>query len=68
MRELLGENEYGLIVENTDESLYEGIKYLLDDPARLLRYREAAKLRGERFSTRNTVEAVEEMLLELTGC
>lgn len=63
MREMLGNNsEYGLIVENSDDSLYEGIKYLLDNPSVLENYRKQAKIRSKVFSTKNTVFSVEEML------
>ena len=66
MKELLGEhNEYGLVTENDEAALYEGIKRLLDDPALLAHYREMAALRGRAFGTRETVRAVEEMLLDL---
>lgn len=65
MREMLGNNEYGLITENNEEALYEGIKKLLETPELLERYREQAKLRGMFFSTEKTVKAVEEMLRNL---
>lgn len=31
MKEILGESEYGLITENTEEALYEGMKKILSD-------------------------------------
>lgn len=66
MKEMLGENnEYGIITENNEEALYEGIKRLLDEPALLAHYKEKAIERGKMFSTEATVKAVEEMLLEL---
>ena len=66
MKEMLGENnEYGIVTENNEEALYQGIKNLLDDPALLDHYREQAVIRGQSFSTEATVEAVEEMLLSL---
>ena len=65
MREMLGDNEYGLITENDEEALYQGIKTLLDDPELLAHYRAQAALRGEKFSTTKTVKAVEQMLLNL---
>ena len=68
MREMLGDNEYGLITENSEEALYEGIKRLLDDPALLAHYKEMALKRGEYFCTDSTVHAVEEMLLGLLSC
>ena len=66
MKELLGENdEWGIVTENDEEALYQGIKRLLDDPELLAHYREKAAERGKIFSTENTVKAVEEMLLSL---
>lgn len=65
MRELLGESEYGLITENNETSLYEGIRYLLDHPSVLDKYKEKAVLRGEKFKSAYTVKAVEKMLLHV---
>lgn len=66
MKEMLGEhNEWGIVTENDEEALYRGIKFLLDDPAMLARYKEKAAERGKTFSTENTVNAVQAMLLSL---
>lgn len=66
MREMLGEgNEWGIVTQNNEEALYQGIKRLLDDPALLAYYREKAKERGKAFSTEKTVRAVEEMMERL---
>lgn len=66
MQEMLGENnEWGIVTENDDEALYQGIKRLLDDPELLAYYKDKAIERGKTFSTENTVRAVEEMLLNL---
>jgi glycosyltransferase involved in cell wall biosynthesis len=66
MKEMLGENnEYGIVTENNEDALCEGIRRLLDDPALLAHCKHQAKLRGEFFSTEQTVKAVEEMLLNL---
>ena len=66
MKEMLGENnEYGVVVPNDEEALYQGIKRLLDDPALLAHYKKQAALRGKDFRTEETVKAVEEMLLNL---
>ncbi|MBR4333252.1 MAG: glycosyltransferase [Clostridia bacterium] len=60
MKEMLGaHNEWGVVTENDDEALYQGIKRLVSDPALLSHYREKAKERGKTFSTENTVKAVE---------
>lgn len=62
-RELLGnQDEYGLVVENSEKGLYQGMKKLLGDPALLAHYREKAKERGAFFSREKTVQAVEDML------
>ncbi|MBR5498052.1 MAG: glycosyltransferase [Clostridia bacterium] len=66
MKEMLGENnEYGIVTENNEEALYEGIKSLLDNPDLLKHYKEKAIERGKFFSTEKTVKAVEDMLLNL---
>ena len=66
MKEMLGEhNEWGIVTENDEEALYQGIKGLLEDPSRLAYYKEKAIERGKDFSTEETVRAVEEMLLSL---
>ncbi|MBE6924100.1 MAG: glycosyltransferase [Ruminococcaceae bacterium] len=68
MKELLGENnEYGIVTENDEQALYEGIKRLLDDPALMAHYKKQAALRGKAFEKNQTVKAAEEMLLALEG-
>ena len=65
--ELLGENnEYGLVTENNEEALYEGIRKLLDNPELLEHYKNQAGERGKKFSSEKTVKAVEDMLLRLS--
>lgn len=67
MKEMLGEhNEWGIVTENDEEALYRGIKGLLDDPRMLAEYKARAKERGTMFHTRETVAAVERMLLGLS--
>lgn len=62
-RELLGDHdEYGIVVENSGEGVYQGMKRMLSNPALLEHYKEQAKLRGGFFSKERTVRAVEEML------
>ena len=65
MRELLGNNdEYGIVTENNEEALYQGIKKLLNDKELLEYYKKQTQYRGNKFKTRTTVKAVEKMLLE----
>lgn len=66
MKEMLGEdNEYGVVTENSEEALYQGIKSLLDNPDRLEYYKRQALIRGGEFSTEKTVQTVENMLINL---
>lgn len=62
-RELLGEhNEYGIVVENSEDGIYKGMKKMLSEPQTLAYYKEKATERGMYFSKEKTVRAVEEML------
>ncbi len=64
MKEMLGENnEWGIVTENTDEALYEGIKSLVSNPDLLKHYKAKAEERGKFFTTEATVKATEEFLL-----
>lgn len=63
MKELLGShNEYGIVVDNDEEALYQGIKDLVLNQEKLLFYRRKAYERGKKFSTEDTVNAVGKML------
>ena len=65
-RELLGENnEYGIVVENSEDGIYEGMKRMLTESGLLDSYREKAAIRGEKFSREETAAAVERMLESL---
>lgn len=62
-KELLGENnEYGIVVENSTEGVYQGVRKMLLDNELRKNYKEQAIARGEYFSKEKTVKAVEEML------
>lgn len=66
MKEMLGENdEFGVIVENNEEALYSGIKKLMDNPELLKHYKNMSIQRGKAFSTEETVNAVQNMLIRL---
>ncbi len=52
MRDILGAGyEYGMIVPNSEDGLYQGLRTLLADPMALAEYRKAAGERGAEFST-----------------
>lgn len=68
MQDMLGDNnEFGIIVENEEEELYKGIKELIKNPDLLRYYKEKSLQRGKFFSTTETVNAVQNMLIELAG-
>lgn len=68
MEEMLGSNnEYGIIVKNEEEALYQGIKLLVKDKKLRDDYAKRAKVRGSYFTTANTVNAVEKMFFEIKG-
>lgn len=65
-QELLGyNNEYGLVVENSEEGIYKGLKKVLEDKELLEYYKKKAAERGSFFSKEKTVAAVEKMLDEI---
>lgn len=61
MQELLDHGKYGVIVENNEEALYEGLKKLLTDKELLAAYKDRAKQRGKYFETKATVQEVEKL-------
>ncbi|MFR1912765.1 MAG: glycosyltransferase [Intestinibacter bartlettii] len=62
-QELLGyNNEYGLVVENSEEGIYKGLKELLIDNNQLTYYTKKCKERASLFSKQKTVSMVESML------
>ena len=62
--ELLGKNnEFGVVCKNSEDGIYGGIKYILQDD-RLSHYKIKAQERGNCFSKEKTTLAVEKMLLE----
>lgn len=66
MEELLGKNyEYGIIVDNDENALYEGVRELLQDDAKLSAYSAKAMERGKQFITEQTVAEIERFFDEL---
>lgn len=66
MQEMLGyNNEYGIVTENNEEALYEGIKKMITEKGLLEYYSKQAKISGERFDTEKTVKEVEKLFCSL---
>lgn len=62
MRELLGDSEYGLITDNSEKGLHDGLVQLLTQPEALRRFSEASKLRGSDFSSASLTREAESFL------
>ncbi len=61
-KELLGmNNEYGIVTENDEDSLYAGIRKMLDTQTLREHYREQAVKRSELFSKEKTIREVEKL-------
>ena len=60
MDEVLRNGDFGMIVKNDEDALYEGLKALLDEPRRIARYKERLKAEGE-FTTQAFVDRYEEL-------
>lgn len=67
-KEVLGENnEYGLIVENSEEGIYRGLKEFLSNQDMVEKYRKGAVKRAELFDTKHTVSKTEEFFEQLVS-
>ena len=55
-------NEYGIVVDNSEEGIYQGLKRMISDKALRDNYSKKSAERGKFFSKEQTVKAVEDML------
>lgn len=63
MKEMLGENnEYGIVTENSEEKLYEGLKKFLSDEKCYEYYKNKIKERKNMFSLERAVHEVERLI------
>ncbi len=62
MKEILGDSEFGMITENSDEAFYEGMKRMLEDSSVRESYAARAEKRGADFSTASLVKETEDYL------
>ncbi len=67
MKELLGDNEYGVICENEEDSLYNSLKIMIDDSTLYFKYKERARIRGLMFNKNELVKKNEEFLENLAN-
>ena len=65
-REILGANdEYGIVVPNSEQGIYDGIKRMLTVPQTIEYYRKMSAERAEKFTAANTVKAAEDLFTAL---
>ncbi len=61
-KEILGENnEYGIVTDNNEKALYEGLKKMITDKELRTYYAEKAKERSAFFDTASTVKQAEDL-------
>ena len=65
MRELLGDSEYGLIVENNEDDIYNGLKRMLENRSLRESFALKARERGVYFSGKRIVKETEQFFSEL---
>lgn len=65
MDELLGDNEFGLITEDSIEGICRGMKQMLEDPELRAHYAHKAAVRGRDFSKEKLVKQTEQFFEEL---
>jgi glycosyltransferase involved in cell wall biosynthesis len=61
-KEVLGYGEYGMLVENDEESIYRGLKQMIADKALRERYSRKALLRAGMFDANRTMKLIYDVL------
>ena len=49
-KEIIEDSEAGLLLENTDDAIYEGMKYVLDNPEKIAQWKETIESTKLKFS------------------
>lgn len=62
MREIFGENECGIICENSEDGLYNAMKKVLNDPSLLKKFSAEEKKRADDFSLKKRMKAIEDFI------
>lgn len=62
MREIFGENECGIICENSEDGLYNAMKKILNDPSLLKKFSAEEKKRANDFSLKKRMKTIEDFL------
>lgn len=62
MREILGDNEYGIITENKDDAFFDAMRTMIIDDNLRNHYAKQAEIRGKRFSMSKLVSETQDYL------
>lgn len=62
MREIFGENECGIICENSEDGLYNAMKKVLNNPSLLKKFSAEEKKRANDFSLKKRMKAIEDFI------
>lgn len=65
MHELFGDSEYGIITENSENGIYDGLKKIMDSKDILGIYKTKALKRGKDFCIKKRIDEIENNLLQL---
>ena len=64
MKELIDNGKTGLICENSEEGIYNLLKYVLDNPGVLEQFKDNIKNTNGAFHLKNRMKPIENLLLE----
>lgn len=62
MREIFGENECGIICENSEDGLYNAMKKVLNEPSLLKKFSAEEKKRANDFSLKKRMKTIEDFI------
>lgn len=62
VREMLNDGELGHIIDNSDEAIYEGLKYFIENPLEAIKYKQTIESKSLPFELSNAVASIEKYL------
>lgn len=62
VRELLGDSEYGLVVDNSEQAIYEGLKSILENPGLYVKYKEAIIKRSTFVDLKKRISDIQKLI------
>lgn len=64
VREMVNDGELGYIIENSEEAIYEGMKYFIQHPEEAKKYQQNIEAKALPFELKNAVNSIEKYLNE----